>query len=79
MRKVKISGGSILFPMAKMATNIFCAGSRATTTEIAYPCISLRHKLPFFESKKAQGQILGKPKGTLQKGNFDQNGDCTSV
>ena len=32
-----------------------------------------------YPAKKAQGQILGKPKGTLQKGNFDQNGDCTSV
>jgi len=25
------------------------------------------------------GQILGKLKGTLQKGEFDQNEDCTSV
>jgi hypothetical protein len=29
--------------------------------------------------KKAQGQILGKPKGTLQKSKFDQNEDCTSL
>jgi hypothetical protein len=29
--------GSIFFPMAKMASNIFCAGSKATTTAIAIP------------------------------------------
>jgi hypothetical protein len=30
-------------------------------------------------AEKAQGQIRGKPKGTLQKSTFDQNEDCTSL
>jgi DNA invertase Pin-like site-specific DNA recombinase len=41
-------------------------------SELERDLISLRTK-EALSAKKAQGQILGKPKGTLQKSKFDQN------
>ena len=40
--------------------------------ELERDLISLRTK-DALSAKKAQGQMLGKPKGTLQKSKFDQN------
>ncbi len=42
--------------------------------ELERDLISLRTK-EALASKKRQGQILGKPKGTIQKSKFDQNID----
>src|SRR6266436_703151 len=41
-------------------------------SELEKDLISLRTK-EALSAKKAQGQLLGKPKGTLQKSKFDQN------
>src|ERR1700757_459675 len=41
-------------------------------SELERDLISLRTK-EALSAKKAQGQLLGKPKGTLQKSKFDQN------